>query len=351
MVSEVATVRSLYKPVAALGGVPGLQQPASFNFNDPSAWSTWIEQFEDYAYATGMHRATDEVRASDASFLFVLNTTYWRRDFNPCKSKPPGDFCSIIKMSIPELQPPPPFLRSPGQPAVPWDQWKQAFQTHMVASGASDLPAERRKAILLTCLSMEGQRIFSTLKPVGLHSGSATVTTANPSSTGDNGSTDDAYDTAIALLSDHFKHSVNVIVARQRCSHRAQHAGTKKRTGNANKTAEGRLCHAATVLPLLEPGYTVWVRDIKEMACVLSPASKPRSYVVETPTAVLLRNRVHLVPYLSQLNQPASGENGEGQEEQATVTREQRRHKSPMKAELESPRFGRRVKTPSRLVL
>ncbi|KAL1419591.1 hypothetical protein MTO96_005086 [Rhipicephalus appendiculatus] len=37
--------------------------------------------------------------------------------------------------------------------------------------------------------------------------------------------------------------------------------------------------HAATILPPLEPGDTVWVRDIKEMACVLSPASKPRSYV------------------------------------------------------------------------
>ncbi|KAL1476727.1 hypothetical protein MTO96_036292 [Rhipicephalus appendiculatus] len=46
--------------------------------------------------------------------------------------------------------------------------------------------------------------------------------------------------------------------------------------------------HAATVLPPLEPGDTVWVRDIKETAGVLSPASKPRSYVVETPTVVLV---------------------------------------------------------------
>ncbi|KAL1467135.1 hypothetical protein MTO96_042361 [Rhipicephalus appendiculatus] len=56
--------------------------------------------------------------------------------------------------------------------------------------------------------------------------------------------------------------------------------------------------HAATVVPPLEPGDTVWVRDIKETACVLSPVSKPHSYVVETLTAVLVRNRVHLVPYL-----------------------------------------------------
>ncbi|KAH7945277.1 hypothetical protein HPB49_008867 [Dermacentor silvarum] len=93
----------------------------------------------------------------------------------------------------------------------------------MVASGASELPAERRKAILLTCLGMEGQRIFSTLKPADLQSGSAPAT--SPSSTGDTGSTNDAYDSAIALLSDHFKRSVNVIVAGQWFSRRAQHAG------------------------------------------------------------------------------------------------------------------------------
>ncbi|XP_072140786.1 uncharacterized protein [Dermacentor andersoni] len=56
--------------------------------------------------------------------------------------------------------------------------------------------------------------------------------------------------------------------------------------------------HAVTVLPPLQPGDTVWVRDIKDTASVLSPASKPRSYVVETPNAVLVRNRIHLVPYL-----------------------------------------------------
>ncbi|KAL1444202.1 hypothetical protein MTO96_029968 [Rhipicephalus appendiculatus] len=116
--------------------------------------------------------------------------------------------------------------------------------------------------------------------------------------------------------------------------------------------------HSATVLPPLEPGDTVWVRDIKETACVLSPASKPRSYVVQTPTAVLVRNRVHLEPYsdptMSPLNEPASGENSEGQEEQATVTdatgREQGLHKCPVKAVLVT-RFGRRVKIPRRLVL
>ncbi|KAH7933654.1 hypothetical protein HPB49_014946 [Dermacentor silvarum] len=78
-------------------------------------------------------------------------------------------------MSVPGLQPPPPFLPSPGHPAVPWDQWKQAFEMCMLASGASGLPAERRGAILLTCLAMEGQQSFSTLKSAELPSGSGAL--------------------------------------------------------------------------------------------------------------------------------------------------------------------------------
>ncbi|KAH8019269.1 hypothetical protein HPB51_018664 [Rhipicephalus microplus] len=66
-------------------------------------------------------------------------------------------------MSISGLQPPPPFLSSPRHPDIPWEQWIQAFKNYMVASGAFDLPAIRRKAILLNCLGLEGQRIFQTL--------------------------------------------------------------------------------------------------------------------------------------------------------------------------------------------
>lgn len=35
----------------------------------------------------------------------------------------------------------------------------------------------------------------------------------------------DEHDSAVCLLSAHFKHSVNIIVARQRFSHRAEHKG------------------------------------------------------------------------------------------------------------------------------
>ncbi|KAH7933038.1 hypothetical protein HPB49_007286 [Dermacentor silvarum] len=78
-------------------------------------------------------------------------------------------------MSVPGLQPPPPFLPSPGHPAVPWDKWKHTFETYMMTSGASGLPTERRGAILLACLTMEGHRIFSTLKSADLPPGSGAL--------------------------------------------------------------------------------------------------------------------------------------------------------------------------------
>lgn len=55
--------------------------------------------------------------------------------------------------------------------------------------------------------------------------------------------------------------------------------------------------HAAQSLRPLEAGEDVWVQDIPCAARVLSPAQRPRSYVVETPRGVVQRNRRHLVPF------------------------------------------------------
>lgn len=124
-------------------------------------------------------------------------------------------------MSISGLQPPPPFLSSPGHPVIPWEQWIQAFKNYMVASGASDLPAMRRKAILLNCLGLEGQRIFQTLTseddPRLLASSAAGETLTSPGP--------DEFDRAIVILEDHYKSSVNVTAARHRFRRRAQAPG------------------------------------------------------------------------------------------------------------------------------
>lgn len=69
-------------PDATFAGVPGLQQPSSFDFADPSAWSTWIEQFEDYAYATGLYQATDEVRVRTLLYCMGVQARRVLASFN-----------------------------------------------------------------------------------------------------------------------------------------------------------------------------------------------------------------------------------------------------------------------------
>ncbi|KAH7958194.1 hypothetical protein HPB51_027822 [Rhipicephalus microplus] len=45
-----------FKPDPAFAKIPGLEQTQSFDFNDPSLWSSRFVQFEDYAYATTSSR-------------------------------------------------------------------------------------------------------------------------------------------------------------------------------------------------------------------------------------------------------------------------------------------------------
>ncbi|XP_040072601.1 uncharacterized protein LOC115325083 [Ixodes scapularis] len=48
-------------PVPALAAA-SLRSPAPFSFHDAGEWLPWLQQFEDYAFATGMHVAPDEAR-------------------------------------------------------------------------------------------------------------------------------------------------------------------------------------------------------------------------------------------------------------------------------------------------
>ncbi|KAL1480457.1 hypothetical protein MTO96_051012 [Rhipicephalus appendiculatus] len=66
-------------------------------------------------------------------------------------------------MSMSGLAPRPPFLPTPGRPAVAWPRWLRIFENFLLASGASVCTPDRRNALLLHSLGVEGQRIFYTL--------------------------------------------------------------------------------------------------------------------------------------------------------------------------------------------
>ena len=55
------------------------------------------------------------------------------------------------------------------------------------------------------------------------------------------------------------------------------------------------LHHRVHCLPELKTGNTVWITDRKEQGTIVEKAATPRSYLVQTPTSTIRRNRRHLI--------------------------------------------------------
>ncbi|KAM7281159.1 uncharacterized protein ISCGN_006000 [Ixodes scapularis] len=58
---------------------------------------------------------------------------------------------------------PPEFLVKLGPPPIPWERWIKMFERYLLASGAQEFGAERRRAMLLNCLGEAGQQIYDAL--------------------------------------------------------------------------------------------------------------------------------------------------------------------------------------------
>nr|XP_039268356.1 uncharacterized protein K02A2.6-like [Styela clava] len=104
-----------------------------------------------------------------------------------------------------ELHLPPPqcFLQSPGEPQVPWKRWYNSFETYMKATGLDqeNVSADKKRAILLHCLGIEGQRIFASLSDT------------------------DTYEQAVAALEKQFGKKDSVKMQRHLFWNRKQHDG------------------------------------------------------------------------------------------------------------------------------
>ncbi|XP_077520911.1 uncharacterized protein LOC144132400 [Amblyomma americanum] len=142
---------------------------------------------------------------------------------------------SLPVMSFSGLTPPPPFLPVPGRPAVPWSQWVRLFKNYMLASGASDFSAERRKALLIHSLGVEGQRTF-TLPGSAKDAKEGESATAKDLPADSEGAstrllpkqTETApspYDDAVTALGNHFNTRTNIVVERHRFRKRVQQPG------------------------------------------------------------------------------------------------------------------------------
>ncbi|KAL1451247.1 hypothetical protein MTO96_006304 [Rhipicephalus appendiculatus] len=125
-------------------------------------------------------------------------------------------------MSFSGLAPPPPFLPAQGRPPVPWPQRLRMFETFLLASGASDFMPERRKALLLHSLGIEGQRIFFTLPPHASETAPSGSTATETDEVKKLAAAPSSYEQAVAALTQHFASASNVVVECHRFCRRTQ---------------------------------------------------------------------------------------------------------------------------------
>ncbi|KAH7968330.1 hypothetical protein HPB52_007865 [Rhipicephalus sanguineus] len=58
--------------------------------------------------------------------------------------------------------PPPLFLSTPGDPPIPWADWKLIFQANADAAGEDAAKPERRKALFINALGYAGLKLYQT---------------------------------------------------------------------------------------------------------------------------------------------------------------------------------------------
>ncbi|XP_040069533.2 uncharacterized protein LOC115325180, partial [Ixodes scapularis] len=98
------------------------------------------------------------------------------------------------------------FLPTPGEPSMPWQTWKRGFLNHLEATDAEDFPPKRKRAILLSFLGEEGNRVVEAFNLAG-----PAVNAAQ-----------DEFQGLLSALDTHFASAQNVVVERRKFAMRVQ---------------------------------------------------------------------------------------------------------------------------------
>lgn len=122
------------------------------------------------------------------------------------------------------LPPPDSFLPLPGEPIIPWSQWKKSFEQYLLATGLDTASSARKRAILLHLLGAEGNRIFNSLD-----------------------GTLDTYAATITALDGHFKKSRNTLFRRLEFRQRSQRPGESARQFVTDLKALAQHCNFGTM--------------------------------------------------------------------------------------------------------
>ncbi|KAL1277251.1 hypothetical protein QQF64_023924 [Cirrhinus molitorella] len=146
------------------------------------------------------------------------------------------------------LPPPAPFLALPVEPPIPWNRWLQSFETFILAVGLTGMSAARKKALLLHCLGVEGQRVLGALE---------SGTTSN-------------YDTAVELLTAHFAAPQSVLLQRFLFRQRHQLPGE-----SVQQTDDLSLSRAITIAVRIESAAACASALTKQQIIADCPAPSP----------------------------------------------------------------------------
>lgn len=130
---------------------------------------------------------------------------------------------------------------------------------------------------------------------------------------------------------------------------------TRERERRIKDTTVYNRRHRVRELPQLSPGQPVWITDTKSEGTVISSHSTPRSYVVESPSGAIRRNRHHLLPLPENTSRiqnastpvrPTEGALPTPNQSETAVQTPKSLAQSPVKT-----RYGRVVVKPQRLNL
>ncbi|KAG0410425.1 hypothetical protein HPB47_012444 [Ixodes persulcatus] len=101
------------------------------------------------------------------------------------------------------------FLPTPGEPVAPWLTWKRGFLNYLEATDAESFPPKRKRAILLSFLGEEGNRVVDAFNLAG------------PAVNADQ----DEFQVLLSALDTHFASAQNVVVERRKFVTRVQGPG------------------------------------------------------------------------------------------------------------------------------
>ncbi|XP_040076439.1 uncharacterized protein LOC120848518, partial [Ixodes scapularis] len=102
-----------------------------------------------------------------------------------------------------------PFLPTPGTPIQPWKTWKSSFMNYLDVIEADQYSAKRKRALLISLLGQEGQRIVATFNMAG--------PAVNENVT--------EFDVLLTALDGYFAAGTNVVLERKKFHSRVQAPG------------------------------------------------------------------------------------------------------------------------------